>query len=158
MAAHFDDVTDRLQSTTLLENIDRYNRQQARQQKIILSIQNTRNRANSLEDPLARGQRHVENSRIRIGMQIDDMAWKNLLLESQVLVTKEHQKWNFEAILEIAEGPLLNQARLNEAIKGTKFLRRIMAFFYPFDRRYSDLENSPVSSIASYASCRIAHA
>lgn len=145
MASHFDNMKDRLQSTTLLENIDRYNRQQARQQKVILAIQNTRARANSLEDPLSRGQRYVENSRIRMGMQIDDLAWKNLLLESQVLLTKEHQKWNYEAILEAVEGPLLNPARLNEAIKGTKFLRRIIAFFHPFERRYSDLENNPVS-------------
>lgn len=145
MAAHFDDTTDRLQSTSLLENIDKYNRQQARQQKVLQAIQNTRARANSLEDPLSRGQRHVENSKIRMGMQIDDLAWKNLLLESQVLLTKEHQKWNYEAILEAVEGPLLNPARLNEAIKGTKFLRRIITFFHPFERRYSDLENSPVN-------------
>lgn len=144
MASHFDDLQDRMQSTSLLKNIDKYNRQQARQQKVLQAIQNTRARANSLEDPLSRGQRHVENSKIRMGMQIDDLAWKNLLLESQVLVTKEYQKWNYDAILEAVEGPLLNPARLNEAIKGTKFLRRITTFFHPFERRYSDLENNPV--------------
>lgn len=150
MASHFDDLKDRMQSTSLLENIDKYNRQQARQQKVLQAVQSTRARANSLEDPLSRGQRHVENSKIRMGMQIDDLAWKNLLLETQVLLTKEYQKWNYDAILEAVEGPLLNPARLNEAIKGTKFLRRVTSFFHPFERKYSDLENNPVC----FCSCR----
>jgi rapamycin-insensitive companion of mTOR len=145
MASHFDDAKDRFQSTSLLQNIDKYNRLQARQLKVLQAIQNTRARANSLEDPLSRGQRHVENSKIKMGMQIDDVAWKNLLLESQVLLTKEYQKWNYDAILEAVEGPLLNPARLNEVIKGTKFLRRVITFFHPFERCYSDLDNSPVS-------------
>ena len=87
-----------------------------------------------------------------MGMQIDDITWKNLLIESQVLVSKEHNKWNYDAILEAIEGPLLNPSRLNEAIKGTKFIRRIAAFFYPFERRYSELDNTPVC-VYTFDSC-----
>ena len=146
LVSHFDDASDRLLATSVLSNIDRYTRHQTRQQTHSVALRHFRDRANSLDDQLSRGQRQLEASKIKMGMQIDDIAWKNLLIESQVLVSKEHVKWNFEAILEIVEGPLLHPVRLNEAIKGTKFLRRLMSFFYPFERRYSDLENSPVRS------------
>ena len=145
MASHFDDVSDRLLGTDALGNISRYTQHQVRQLKIHLAVQATRNRANSLEDPLSRGQRQIENSKIRQGMQIDDIAWKNLLIETQVLVIKEYQKWNYDAVLEAVEGPLMNPSRLNEAIKGTKFLRRVITFFHPFEKQYSDLPNSRVS-------------
>ena len=142
MVSDYDDTGDRSLATSVLQSIDKYVRQQTRQ-KSLVSVQHTRARADSLDDSLTRGQRHVESSRIRQGMQIDDLAWKNLLLESQVLTTKEWQKWNFDAVLAAFEGPLLNAARLNEAIKGTKFVRRVMAFFYPFEGPFPSLDNVP---------------
>lgn len=142
MVSRYDETSDRNLATSVLQSIDKYVRQQISPASRS-ALQTTRLRSDSLDDPLTRGQRHVENSRIRQGMQIDDVAWKNLLLESQVLTTKEWQKWNFEAILAAFEGPLLNAARLNEAIKGTKFIRRVMAFFYPFEGPFPSLDNVP---------------
>ena len=79
-------------------------------------------------------------------MQIDDLTFKNLLLESQVLIQKDYTKWDYNAIMTAIEGPLLNPARMTEAVKGTRFVRRIITFFYPSERLYSQLENTPVGT------------
>ena len=41
-------------------------------------------RANSVEESVRRGQRQAEQSKLKLGMQIDDKSFQNLLLESQV--------------------------------------------------------------------------
>lgn len=41
-------------------------------------------RANSAEDAVRRGQRQVEQSKIKIGMQMDDKTFQSCLLETQV--------------------------------------------------------------------------
>lgn len=41
-------------------------------------------RANSAEDAVRRGQRQVEQSKIKIGMQMDDKTFQSYLLETQV--------------------------------------------------------------------------
>jgi rapamycin-insensitive companion of mTOR len=62
---------------------------------------------------------------------IDDTSFKNLLVASQVLSTKDFSKWNFDILLELFEGPLLNPERLNEAMRISKFVRNLMKFFHP---------------------------
>jgi rapamycin-insensitive companion of mTOR len=63
------------------------------------------------------------------------------------MLTKDHNKWNFETLLDLVEGPLLNPKRMEEAIKlSSKFLRRLMNFFHPFNHRFSDLERNKVST------------
>ena len=57
----------------------------------------------------------------------------------QVTLAKDHTKWNFDALLELIEGPLLNHKRMEEAIKVSRFTRKIMSFFLPFNHRFSDL-------------------
>lgn len=55
------------------------------------------------------------------------------------MITKDHTKWNLDVLQDIVEGPLLNQKRMEEAIKVTKFMRKLMSFFHPFNHRYSDI-------------------
>ena len=62
------------------------------------------------------------------------------------MLTKDHNKWNFETLLDLIEGPLLNPKRMEEAIKLSRFLRRLMNFFHPFSHRFSDLERNKVST------------
>ena len=102
-------------------------------------------RSNSLEDPLKRGQRQVESTKLLLGLSIDDAHFRNLLLETQVLSTKDHTKWNVEIMLELLEGPLLNPKRLDEAMRASKFMRRLCGFFHPFGYRYSEIRKSRVS-------------
>jgi hypothetical protein len=65
----------------------------------------------------------------------------------QVMLTKDHNKWNFETLLDLIEGPLLNPKRMEEAIKLSRFLRRLMNFFHPFSHRFSDIERIKVSTL-----------
>ena len=63
------------------------------------------------------------------------------------MLTKDHNKWNFETLLDLIEGPLLNPKRMEEAIKlSRRFLRRLMNFFHPFNHRFSDIERNKVST------------
>jgi hypothetical protein len=43
------------------------------------------------------------------------------------------------------EGPLLNARRLEEAMRGTKFIRRLMSFYHPFNNRFADIRQTKVS-------------
>lgn len=78
-------------------------------------------------------------------MQIDDAHFRNLLLETQVLSTKEHARWNVEILMELLEGPLLNPKRLDEAMRASKLMRRVLSFFHPFSYRYSEVRKNKVS-------------
>ena len=101
-------------------------------------------RANSVEDAVRRGQRQVEQVKIKMGMQMDDRLFQATLLDTQVMLTKDHTKWNFEALQDLIEGPLLNPKRMEEAIKVSRFIRRLMSFFHPFSNRFSDITRSRV--------------
>lgn len=68
------------------------------------------------------------------------------------MLTKDHNKWNFETLLELIEGPLLNPKRMEEAIKLSRFLKRLMNFFHPFSHRFSDIERTKVST-PKYLNC-----
>lgn len=81
-----------------------------------------------------------------MAMQIDDVSFRNLLLETQVLATKDHTKWQYDMILELLEGPLHNPKRLDESMRASKFMRRLLGFYHPFAYRYADLRNSRVGA------------
>ncbi|KZT18431.1 hypothetical protein NEOLEDRAFT_1125374 [Neolentinus lepideus HHB14362 ss-1] len=128
----------RIIGSLALSALDSFNRNAARLHPTA-SIKNSRPRANSGEDAVRRGQRQVEQVKIKIGMQMDDRTFQATLLETQVMLTKDHTKWNFDTLQDLIEGPLLNPKRLEEAIKGSRFIRRLMSFFHPFSHRFSDM-------------------
>lgn len=51
-------------------------------------------------------------------------------------------KWNWESLHEMVQGPLLNPKRLEEAIKVTKFMKRLMSFYRPFKFKFSNVKNT----------------
>jgi rapamycin-insensitive companion of mTOR len=67
-----------------------------------------------------------------------------LQLTWQVLLGRDHSKWNYEVIVELIEGPLLNPKRLDEAIKATKFVRRLFSFYHPYNNRFSSIKRTRV--------------
>ncbi|KAE8226380.1 hypothetical protein CF319_g1021 [Tilletia indica] len=87
-------------------------------------------------------QRNVELAKVRAGMQMDDNYFRHLLLESQVLTQKEHTKWNLAAINELLEGPLMNPRRMEEVSRGSRFVRRLLAFFHPSEQRFAVISNT----------------
>lgn len=62
----------------------------------------------------------------------------------QVLTSRDHTKWNYDVILEVLQGPLLNPRRLEEALKASKFGRRLLAFFQPLNLRFSAVKKTKV--------------
>jgi rapamycin-insensitive companion of mTOR len=60
------------------------------------------------------------------------------------MLTKDYMKWGFETLQELIEGPLLNPKRMEEAIKVSRFIRRLMSFFHPFSHRFSDMPRTKV--------------
>ncbi|KAG1808998.1 Rapamycin-insensitive companion of mTOR, N-term-domain-containing protein [Suillus variegatus] len=136
LAADYNRGEHRIVGTSALSAIDSFNRNRLRLQP---SVRNARPRANSAEDAVRRGQRQVEQVKIKMGMQMDDKTFQSSLLETQVMLTKDSAKWNFEMLQELIEGPLLNPKRLEEAIKVARFMRRLLSFFHPFTHRFSDL-------------------
>lgn len=49
--------------------------------------------------------------------------------------------------MELLQGPLLNAKRLDEAIKGTKFIKRLLFFYSPSSRQFSEIVYSKVNKI-----------
>lgn len=137
MATNYNDGEHRIVGTSALSAIDSFNRNRARLQPY--QIKNNRQRANSVEDAVRRGQRQVEQVKLKMSMQMDDKTFQSSLLETQVMLTKDYTKWNFETLQELIEGPLLNPKRMEEAIKVSRFIRRLMSFFHPFSHRFSDM-------------------
>ncbi|KAH0832008.1 Rapamycin-insensitive companion of mTOR, N-term-domain-containing protein [Lanmaoa asiatica] len=141
LASDYNRGEHRIIGTSAISAIDSFNRNRARLQP---NVKGTRPRANSSEDAVRRGQRQVEHSKIKISMQMDDKTFQSCLLETQVngvmsCSPKDNTKWNFDILHELIDGPLLNPKRLEEAIKVSRFMRRLMSFFHPFSHRFSDL-------------------
>jgi rapamycin-insensitive companion of mTOR len=77
LATKFDDEIVRHSATAALSHIDNLNRTRNRLQ--INSVDN-----DSSSNPRSRNARQVENVKIKMGMQIDDKHFMNMLMESQV--------------------------------------------------------------------------
>lgn len=148
LAANFnlEKSDERQAAASALASIDSANRHRAHHEAMISAAalsgtaQSTaRDRSNSIEESMRRGQRQVEKTKMRMGMQIDDVQFRNMMVDTQVLVTKDHTKWNLETLTEMLEGPLLNAKRLDDVVKGSKLLKRVLAFFHPFALRFASI-------------------
>lgn len=81
-------------------------------------------------------------------MQMDDKTFQAFLLDTQVMLTKDHGKWNFDTLQELVEGPLHNPKRMEEAIKVSRYIRKLMSFFHPMAHRFSGLPKTKVDLLA----------
>ncbi|EKD14855.1 uncharacterized protein L3040_003928 [Drepanopeziza brunnea f. sp. 'multigermtubi'] len=75
-------------------------------------------------------------------VNLDETTFRQLLVETQVLSSTNPVKWKWDIILKIIEGPLLNGKRLDEAIKASKFVKRIMSFYRPFKYKFAEIRNT----------------
>ncbi|KAJ7095819.1 Rapamycin-insensitive companion of mTOR, N-term-domain-containing protein [Mycena belliarum] len=130
MASDYSHGEHRIVGTSAMSAIDSFNRNQTRLEPN--TIKGSRPRANSAEDAIRRGQRQIEQVKLKMSMQMDDKTFQSSLLETQVMLTKDYTVWKFDVLQELIEGPLLNPKRLEEAIKVSRFIRRLLSFFHPF--------------------------
>lgn len=83
-----------------------------------------------------------EQAKNKLNPSMDETQFRNLILETHVLNTVNYVKWKWDLIHRIVEGPLTNPKRLDEAIKGSKFMKRLVGFYRPFKYRFSMIPNT----------------
>jgi hypothetical protein len=135
-AAKFD-LEDRFIATGTIYQIDSVNRTLYRSGPT--TFQNTKSQPSTQPEPSTRPS---DQSKLQAGMQMDESTFRALMGDTQVLATVNFTKWRWDLILNIIESPLLNPKRLDEALKTSKFIHRVLGFYRPFKRRFTDIKNT----------------
>ncbi|KAM3580575.1 hypothetical protein VKS41_007236 [Umbelopsis sp. WA50703] len=144
LASSFEDEQVRHNATTALSHIDRLSRIRTR----YLSQASQDNKIER-EASVRRKREKVHEVKVRMGINIDDIHFRQLIMDTQILNTKDNTKWNWDTILELLQGPLRHPRRLEEAMRSNKFIKRLLAFYRPFSHRFSDV-NASKANFARY--------
>lgn len=75
-------------------------------------------------------------------LALDEATFRQMMLDTNVIGSTNYLKWDWNTILKIIEGPLLNGKRLDEAIKASKFIKRITSFYRPFKFKFAEVRNT----------------
>ena len=86
--------------------------------------------------------KQVEAAKARMSVDMDELRFRNILLETQVLTTANHLKWRWDLINDLIDGPLTNPKRVEESIKASKFMKRLIGFYRPFKYKFSEARNT----------------
>ncbi|KAL8750436.1 MAG: hypothetical protein Q9199_007070 [Rusavskia elegans] len=81
----------------------------------------------------------------QVDYDMDEIKFRAAIVETQILNHANFLKWDWNLIEELIEGPLRNPKRLNEAITGSKFLKRLLGFYRPFKYRFSGALNTKLN-------------
>lgn len=136
---------DRAQAVSTTYQIDSVNR------TLFRSAGSNPAKASNLDDLL----KSSEQPKVQYSINIDEAQFRALLLESQVLSTVNYTKWRWDLIQPMIEGPLKNPKRLEEAMKATKFVHRLLGFLRPFKYRFSDAKNTKPNQRYVRAGCAL---
>src|SRR3569833_1777039 len=90
-------------------------------------------------------------------MSIDDATFRQLLLESGILSSSNFSKWIWDIVLKIIEGPLTSGKRLEEAIKASKFVKRLVSFYRPFKYKFSEIKSTRHTQKYARVGCALMH-
>lgn len=101
--------------------------------------------------------RQTDQSKIQAAMQVDEAQFRALMVETQILGTVSFQKWKWDLVQSIVEGPLLNAKRLDEAMKSAKFVHRLLGFYRPFKYRFSEIKNTKPNQRYVRIGCAFMH-
>ncbi|CAK7268001.1 hypothetical protein SEPCBS119000_002838 [Sporothrix epigloea] len=98
-----------------------------------------------------------EQHRAAASMSFDEATFRQLQLDSGVVNSSNPLKWDWDVILKIIEGPLTNGKRLEEAIRASKFVKRLMSFYRPFKYKFSDMKNTKATQKYVRVGCALLH-
>ena len=98
-----------------------------------------------------------DQPKINPNVSIDENTFRQLLVETQVLSSTNPIKWKWDIVLKIIEGPLLNGKRLDEAIKASKFIKRIMSFYRPFKYKFAEIRYTRINQKYIKVGCALIH-
>ncbi|GAB0131818.1 hypothetical protein EsDP_00000276 [Epichloe bromicola] len=90
-------------------------------------------------------------------VSLDDATFRQLLIDSGVLNSSNFVKWNWEIIAKVIDGPLQTGKRLDEAIKASKFMKRLMSFYRPFKYKFAEVKNTRNTQKYVKAGCALMH-
>ncbi|CAI7600943.1 unnamed protein product [Penicillium pancosmium] len=83
-----------------------------------------------------------EQTKDKLSPTMDEQTFRNAIMETHVLNTSNYIKWKWDLIHRLVEGPLTNPKRMDEAIKGSKFMKRLIGFYRPFKYRFALVPNT----------------
>ena len=115
----------------------------------IESINRTLNRSDGITNLSAK---HLVTGEVLVGSQITDRQkytatmdgehFRQAIVDTQVTAHASHVKWKWELIHSLVEGPFTNAKRLEEAIRYSKFMKRLLGFYQPFKYKFSTIRNT----------------
>ena len=98
-----------------------------------------------------------EQPKTGANLSFDEATFRQLQLDSGVVNSSNPLKWNWDVILKIIEGPLTNGKRLEEAIRASKFVKRLMSFYRPFKYKFSDMKSTRGTQKYVRVGCALLH-
>ncbi|PHH88312.1 hypothetical protein CDD83_7704 [Cordyceps sp. RAO-2017] len=98
-----------------------------------------------------------EHPKANAAMVFDDATFRQLLIDTGVLNSSNYLKWNWEVIIKVIDGPLQIGKRLEEAIRASKFMKRIMSFYRPFKYKFAEIKNTRNTQKYVRAGCALVH-
>lgn len=99
-----------------------------------------------------------EQPKANTSIILDDATFRQLLIDSNVLNSSNYAKWNWEVIMKVFDGPLQTGKRLEEAVKASKFMKRIISFYRPFKYKFAEVKNTRNTQKYVRAGCALMHA
>ncbi|RDA94518.1 hypothetical protein CP533_2702 [Ophiocordyceps camponoti-saundersi (nom. inval.)] len=98
-----------------------------------------------------------EHPKANTAVAFDDATFRQLLIDTGVLNSSNYLKWNWDVIVKVIDGPLQIGKRLEEAIKASKFMKRIMSFYRPFKYKFADIRSTRNTHKYVKAGCALVH-
>ncbi|KAK5939771.1 hypothetical protein PMZ80_008153 [Knufia obscura] len=86
------------------------------------------------------GQQAIERAKFTATM--DAKLFAQAVLDTGVPNHTNYTKWNWNLINNLIDGPLTNQKLLEETIRTSKFVKRLVGFYRPFKWRFSVIRNT----------------
>ena len=88
---------------------------------------------------------------------MDGEQFRQAMADTQIPSHSQYIKWKWDLIHSLVEGPLTNAKRLEEAIKSTKFMKRLVGFYRPFKYRFSIIRNTKPNQRYVRTGCALIH-
>jgi rapamycin-insensitive companion of mTOR len=88
---------------------------------------------------------------------MDSEQFRQAMADTQIPSHSQYIKWKWDLIHSLVEGPLTNVKRLEEAIKSTKFMKRLVGFYRPFKYRFSLIRNTKPNQRYVRTGCALIH-
>jgi rapamycin-insensitive companion of mTOR len=99
----------------------------------------------------------LENVRTQVDTSLDETQFQLLIKESNILLSKDFKKWNWEPIFTLVYGPLRLPERLNDSLKkeSGKLIKRILSYYQPSKRAFCELAFKEDQMIFADLGCQL---